>query len=125
MTKDPIKKLLFVYNADSGVGNRLLDTAHKVFRPETYSCRLCELTYGVFLEKSAWKKFRKQSDIPMEFLHRDEFLKAYASKFIPSYTFPIVLELSEHDMHVFMGTEELSALTSGGELIQEIEKRLG
>lgn len=124
MSRDPIQKLLFVYNADSGLGNGVLDAAHKVLDPGTYDCKLCELTYGVLLEKPDWKRFRKQCPVSMEFLHRDEFLKEYASKFLPAYTFPVVLELTAYEMDIFMGTGEINLLSRTGQLIEEIEKRL-
>ncbi len=116
--------MVFVYNADSGPGNGLLDAAHKVLSPSTYACRLCELTYGMVTERSAWKRFRKNSGLPMEFLHRDEFRKKYASKFMPVYTSPIILSLTAHAMDIFMGTEELNAIEGTDELIQEVKRRI-
>ena len=124
MSRDPIRQLVFIYNADSGPGNGLLDAAHKVFSPSTYACRLCELTYGVVTEKSAWKRFRMNFDIPMEFLHRDEFRKKYASKFMPVFTFPIVLSLTAYDVDIFIGTGELNAMGDTDDLIREVERRL-
>ncbi|NNJ88405.1 MAG: GTPase [Eudoraea sp.] len=124
MSKDSIKKLVFVYNANSGIKNGLLDVAHKIIKPSTYECRLCELTFGTFREKSLWKKFRQDHEIEMEFLHKDEFLKTYASKFMPAYTFPIILEVSAHEIDIFMGTADLNTLTKTPELIDAIQKRL-
>ncbi len=124
MTKDPIRKLVFVYNANSGIKNGLLDIAHKIINPSTYECHLCELTFGTFTEKSLWKKFRQDHKIEMEFLHKDEFLKTYASKFMPAYTFPVILELTAHDLDLFMGAKEMNALTETRELINAIQNRL-
>lgn len=87
----PLPRLIFVYNARSGTVNSWMDTAHKMLKPETYSCRLCALTFGPLREKKAWKDFRKNSEIPMEFLHVDEFQKNYASKFGAKFEFPVVL----------------------------------
>lgn len=124
MPGDPIKKLLFVYNADSGLMNGFFDAAHKALNPETYQCRLCELTYGTFREKSIWKRFRKEHNIPMEFLHKDEFLAQYSSKFMPQYSFPVVLELSDHEIGLFLGAEDINELHKAEELISAIRKRL-
>ncbi|WP_229732489.1 GTPase [Muriicola marianensis] len=124
MSRESTRKLLFVYNADSGLGNNLLDAAHKILNPATYDCRLCELTYGAFREKRSWKAFREQSEATMEFLHKDEFLKTYSSKFLPAYSFPIVLEVTAHDMEVFLGTEELNALNHTDDLIRKVKVRL-
>jgi len=124
VTKDPIKKLVFVYNANTGIKNGLLDIAHKILNPSSYECRLCELTFGTFREKSLWKKFRQEHKMEMEFLHKDEFLKTYASKFIPAYTFPIILEVTAHNIDIFMGTTDLNAFTDTQEFIENIQKRL-
>lgn len=124
MKSETIQKLLFVYNANSGARNAILDSMHKVFSPSTYDCNLCDITFGVMAENRAWKKFREQSNIPMSFLHRDEFAKAYASKFGHRYTYPIVLLENEHELELFISTEELNALQSAQELIDAIQKRI-
>lgn len=124
MPKDPIKKLLFIYNADSGLRNELLDAAHKVLSPGTYQCRLCELTFGTFREKSMWRKFRQNIDLPMEFLHRDEFLEKYSSKFMQAYTFPVILEVTDHEIDIFLATKDLNALKETEDLIEAIQLRL-
>lgn len=76
-----MKKLIFVYNADSGKLNALLDSLHKVVSPSTYSCKICELTHSTVGERKVWKEFREELDVEADFLHKDEFLKLYASKF--------------------------------------------
>lgn len=70
-------KLLFVYNADSGMVNTIKDIGHKLLSPATYGCFLCSLTHGTFRENPEWKEFRNTSPIEMEFLHRDEFENQY------------------------------------------------
>jgi hypothetical protein len=117
-------KLIFIYNADSGVKNGLFDIAHKIFNPDTYQCHLCELTFGAFRERSIWKKFRSAHDTSMEFIHKDEFLKVYASKFLPAYSYPLILEETASDLTIFMGTEEINAISGTKELIKAIEQRM-
>lgn len=117
-------KLLFIYNANSGKINGYLDALHKVVSPKTYSCNLCDITYGVFTENKAWKKFREESAIAMEFLHRDEFQRKYASKFGYKFSFPIILELTNNDLEVFMTKETLTGIDNADELIQNIKMQL-
>ncbi|MBO0322692.1 GTPase [Muricauda sp. CAU 1633] len=117
------KQLIFVYNANSGKRNALLDSMHKVFSPSTYDCNLCDITFGLVTENKIWKKFREQSSISMTFLHKDEFTKVYASKFGHKYTFPIVFMENEYDLEVFIATEELNALETPQELIDMIQER--
>ncbi|MDX1335126.1 MAG: hypothetical protein R3312_05025, partial [Gammaproteobacteria bacterium] len=71
------QKLLFVYNADSGLFNTLGDIGHKIFSPETYSCNLCAISHGYFSEKKEWRQFIESLPVSCEFLHRDEFLRIY------------------------------------------------
>lgn len=69
-------KLVFVYNADSGLGQSLLHLAHKWVSPETYPCTLCALTYEHAWQRPAWKDFVASLPLPVEFWHRDQWKKA-------------------------------------------------
>jgi hypothetical protein len=64
--------LLFVYNADAGLANALLDLVHKTISPRTYACSLCALTYGVRM-RPEWKAFIEALPVETRFPHRDEF----------------------------------------------------
>nr|WP_297914018.1 GTPase [uncultured Allomuricauda sp.] len=125
MDKGIREKLIFVYNADSGARNAILDSMHKVFSPSTYDCKLCDLTYGLVKENRTWKRFRETSEHDMIFLHRDEFRKKYASKFGHKFTFPVVLIEGERGLEVLVSVEELNALKTPGALIQMIKRNLG
>lgn len=116
-------RLIFIYNADSGLRNALLDGAHKALSPNTYQCNLCDLTYGVFKERKAWKKFRQEMQWNMEFLHKDEFKKQYASKFGHKFEFPIVLIALDDELQVFISARELNELKTMEALIDLINKR--
>jgi hypothetical protein len=72
--------LLFVYNADTGLFNVVTDYAHKILSPKTYPCNLCAITYGSMGMNKQWKEFIATLSVPVEFLHRDEFLKRYESE---------------------------------------------
>ena len=123
--KKKIQQLLFVYNANSGARNAILDSMHKVFSPSTYDCNLCHLTYGLLTENRVWKKFREQSKIPMQFLHKDEFVGDYASKFGLELTFPIILFKNGNVWDILVSTGELGQLKTPQELIGLIRGRLG
>jgi hypothetical protein len=79
-TKSGKSKLIFVYNADSGVFNLLTDIAHKIFSPQTYSCNLCAITHSNIGMKKEWKEYLASLDNPLEFLHADEFKVKYQFK---------------------------------------------
>ena len=125
MEKQIREKLIFIYNANSGKRNAILDSMHKIFSPSTYDCNLCDITYGLVSENRTWKKFHEESKHDMVFLHKDEFAKKYASKFGAKFTFPIVLIEGINGLEVFISTEELNVLNTPKMLIQLVEERLG
>ncbi|MDT0555767.1 GTPase [Patiriisocius hiemis] len=114
-------KLIFVYNANAGKINALLDSAHKMVSPATYNCNLCDITFGIFSENTIWKNFRESSEIEMVFLHKDEFLKQYKSKWLPKYDFPVILSEENGALEVFISTETLNQIKTASELIRLIE----
>lgn len=116
-------RLIFVYNANSGKVNAILDSLHKIASPETYDCNLCAITFGKISEDKTWKAFRESSEIEMEFFHRDEFLKQFKSKWLPKYNFPVILSEANGELQLFISAEELNALKEVSELIDEIKKR--
>ncbi len=124
MKKKTPQKLVFVYNANSGKRNAVMDSMHKVFSPITYDCKLCDITFGVISENRTWKKFRKQSTDQMTFLHKDEFAKKYASKFGYKFEFPIVLIETHNGLEVLVSTQELNAMKTAHGLVRLLKERL-
>lgn len=109
-------KLIFVYNADSGLVNTLMDIGHKAISPQTYECNLCDLTFGIFKEHKKWKEFRKESNTEMEFLHRDEFEQKYGQKF----DYPVILK-QDDELSVTIDRAELNQIQTLDELISKVE----
>ncbi|PCJ97376.1 MAG: GTPase [Flavobacteriaceae bacterium] len=126
-------KLIFIYNANSGIHNAILDSAHKVISPDTYACNLCDVTYGTIIEDSIWRSYRKKNKkllkaqnskaIEMEFLHKNQFIKKYDYKEGDTYNYPIVLAVKNGYMEVFIHTEILEVVETSEELIELIEVR--
>lgn len=82
-----MKTLLLVYNAAAGLGNALLDYAHKLLSPATYPCHLCALTHHHFGPTQAFQDFLKTSPFKLEILHKDEFESVYQQ----SIVYPAIL----------------------------------
>jgi hypothetical protein len=112
-------KLIFVYNADSGLISGLFDIGHKIISPETYSCGLCKLTFDTLTEKQAWRAFRESSPFEMEFLHRDEFEQKYNIKF----DYPVILGKNT-EIEILLSKNEIDGFTNLDELIEAINKIL-
>jgi hypothetical protein len=117
------EKLIFVYNADSGLRNKIVDGAHKIFSPSTYECNLCGITYDRFTENTVWKKFRKENAMQMQFLHKDEFHGLYSSKIGNYPTFPVILMETEGKLEILINTAELDGLQCAENLIDLIKAR--
>lgn len=113
-----MKKIIFVYNAESGIANSILDIGHKILKPDTYSCNLCSLTFGVLTENTKWKNFRKSSDSELEFLHKDEFERIYEER----KNYPTILKLDDNnELEELVSKEKLNKINNIEELIQLIE----
>ncbi len=113
------KKIVFVYNADSGVINMLKDYVHKIVSPSTYGCRLCSLIYDNRGVKDSWKEFVSQLHFRSQFLHRDEFVDKYGMK---DDELPCVYMEKDGKLDLFIpaseidqcnNLEELKSLVSG------------
>jgi hypothetical protein len=109
--------LIFVYNANSGKLNTLLDVGHKLLSPKTYECNLCKITYGNLLERKAWKQFRETTKHEFTFMHKDEF----EDRFKRSYSYPIILKLND-TLDVLVDATKLNELNSVDELIDLLKR---
>jgi len=132
MNEEVEKKLIFVYNADSGgLFTGLKDTLHKTFRKSTYQCNLCAVTFGAFGMKKDWKNFVNDLDVPVEFkkkdkfqfefLHKDEFDEKYKVK---NAGFPSAYYLDGKIMEVFISQDEMNAVKSLDELKELVNKKI-
>ncbi len=110
------KKLVFVYNANSGVISLVKDFWKKILNPSSYECNLCFQTFGAFSMKRDWKKFINNLNIDTEFLHRDEFEMKYRIKnaLYPSayleQNAELKLLISREEMNSVKNLDEMEAL---------------
>ena len=109
-----MRYFVFVYNADSGALNAVLDSIHKVVSPRTCDCNLCRLTYGVFKENPEWKAYR-ESLKPDEafFLHRDEFEQQYQQK----THYPVLLKIEDDSIEELLSPDDFNAVSDTRDLI--------
>jgi len=116
--KKPV--LVFVYNADSGFVNTLLDIGHKIVSPQTYSCNLCAITHSTFSIRDEWKRFVDDLKIPIEFLHRDELSRQYG---IHGAALPAVFRKTDDGLEVWISREEINRCRSLDELKQLVGQK--
>ena len=75
------------------------------------------------MEKKQWKRFRERlltEGYELEFFHKDEFQESYKSKFGHKYTYPIILEETDHDLEILVTTEKLNSMETVEDLIGEV-----
>ncbi len=111
-------KLIFIYNANSGYLNALFDAGHKIFSPSTYPCSLCKLTHDTFTENEIWQTFRKESNLVMEFYHKDEFITTFPKV---NMLYPAVLKLEGNQITSVLNNEILNDIRTVEDLIERLK----
>ena len=115
------KSVLFVYNADTGLFSVVTDYAHKILSPKTYPCNLCALTYGNMGMNKKWKEFIATLKVPIEFLHRDEFVKLHA---VPDTELPAAFVKKGESVTTLITSSEINECTSVDALIELVTKKV-
>ncbi len=111
--------LLFVYNANSDLVAAMFDSAHKVFSPETYDCKLCALTYGLVGPRKEWTAFIKSLSVQTRFLHRDEFQKEFPGQ--DSFSLPAIFILDNAILNLVVDGKEFSSVQTLENLMEKVQ----
>jgi hypothetical protein len=110
-------RLIFIYNADGGLVQMVLDSLHKTLSPATYPCSLCALTYGSVRMDPKWRKWLAALATPAVFQHKDDT----PYKDVP---LPAVLCESGGQIDVLIDAPTLDGIATLDALIAEMEARL-
>ena len=131
MSEKNNKKLVFVYNATSGILTGIKDYFVKAFKPSSYQCNLCAVTYGAFGMKKEWKNFTKDLDVPVdfmkkdkfsfEFLHIDEFEEKYE---VQNAKFPCAYIKDESGLKLIISQDEMNSVKSIDDLKALVIKKV-
>jgi hypothetical protein len=114
-------KLVFIYNADSGLLNSVKDFWHKALRPSTYQCNLCQNTFGTFGMKKEWKSFISTLEIETEFLHKNDFLEIYDVK---DAKYPSAYLLKDGSLTLLITKEEMDKIASITEMEELVSSKI-
>jgi hypothetical protein len=117
----PRRQLAFVYNADGGTWNLLVDAAHKVLSPRTYGCSLCALTYGPMTMRRAWAAFVRDLPHDVRFLHRDDLRRETPGA---RFGLPALLERSNGEWVVLLDNATIDRCRTLDELIAAVRGAL-
>ena len=116
-----MNELIFIYNANSGVVNSLLDWAHKIFSSNTYKCSLCSITYDNSGKKNEWSNFLEELNIKSLFLYKDHIIN---DKDLKKYTLPCVYLRGPNDVRLLISSTEMNMFKDLKELISCLRKKL-
>ncbi|MGA7305965.1 MAG: hypothetical protein WBW88_13885 [Rhodothermales bacterium] len=117
-----MKRLVVVYSADAGYVNALIDAVQKVVSPSTYECNLCAVTYGAATMKPEWRRYLESLDLPVEFLHRNEYQERHDRADV---SLPIILlEDGATEPIVLLDAETINGVHTVADLTDLIEERL-
>lgn len=121
MSKIKNKKVIFVYNADSGVISVVKDFWKKILRPSSYQCNLCMQTFSTFSIKKDWKGFIQNLDVETEFLHRDEFEENYE---VNDAKYPSAYIQDNGNLTLFITKDEMNTVKSLEELMELVNQKI-
>jgi hypothetical protein len=110
-------RLIFIYNADGGIAQGIIDSIHKTVSPSTYPCSLCAITYGTFTMDRRWRAWLKALPATSLFYHKDD--SPYRD-----IALPVVLIERGEQIETLLPAARLDALHSVDALIADIEARL-
>ena len=112
------KELVFVYNARSDIFSKVIDFAHKIISPATYSCSLCSLTHGSLGMHQEWAEFIQNLPYQISFLYKDQ-VEAPSGMDLPQ-----VWLLEGPSKKVLINAHQLKSLSSLKALMTLIRTRL-
>lgn len=118
----PRMKLIFVYNADSGLLNALKDTAHKIVAPNTYACNLCRVTFGPLSMKDEWRAYVEALPHDIEFLHRDEFKERFPKQ--TDAKLPALFIVENEQTKLCLSADDINKVKGVHELIERVDAAL-
>lgn len=112
------RELIFIYNANGGIGDMVFDYFHKMFSPPTYPCSLCFITYGRYgvKNKTKWKKFLKSLQYKVALLHKDEFQALFPD--IEMAPLPAVYLRDGNNLSLLISSEKMDACENLDDLMR-------
>jgi hypothetical protein len=115
--RQPIERLVLVYNANSGTVSAVIDSMKKLF--QLNGCTLCSITHGLAGEKDEWKSCKEEIGVEIDYVHRDEVTPALAAVIKDQY--PCILAKTA-DKEVLLLTPEVLDRCKGS--ISDLKGRL-
>ena len=113
-------ELIFIYNAESGVVNELIDFAHKIVSPDTYDCKLYAMSYGAFFMEKKWLTYIETLPFKSTFTYKDKFFRNEYS----DTKFPSVFMRSNENLDEIISATEINEIKNLDQLIDLLNQKL-
>ena len=113
-------EIIFVYNAKSDSVNKLIDFAHKIISPSTYSCSLCTLTHNDFGPRDDWKAFLNNPSYSIQVFYKNEF----EEKFKKSFDYPVILKREGSEFEIIFGKDKIAEMNSLSDLLVSVTNKI-
>ncbi len=114
-------KIIFVYNAEAGFLNGMMDSVHKIVSPSTYECSLCAITHGSFTMDRTWRDYLRGLPLETVFHHRKDFRAAYP---MADVALPAILLEKDGKITELVDAARLNAQTHVNGLIKALDAAL-
>ncbi len=108
-------ELIFIYNADAGFFNGMLDSAHKLFSPKTYSCDLCAVTHGLAGVKTEWREFIQSFSVPITYYHKND-----RPQYLMEFKLPVILLKNSQGIQELVSADEMKRLENAKQLMDRL-----
>jgi len=111
-----IRELVGVYDADATLWGELSYWVGA--RLGQRHCSLCDITHGLFSEKSEWRDCKSRLSVPFRAYHRndqpDDVLVCLGSRL------PAVVARTDDGVHLFLTPEDLEGCAGDPEALREL-----
>ena len=109
-----IDKLIFIYNAKSGLSSAIADSAKKLFKLK--ACGLCTITHGLVAEKKEWESCRTELNLPIDYFHKDDLPENL--KKIVNNKLPCILAEINAEHTILLNAEEINSCSGNVSVLQ-------
>ena len=102
MSRPAVLALVGVYDADGTLGGEIRYWLGA--RIGISHCSLCDVTHGLFTQRSGWREWRASLGVPFELFHRDDMPGDVAAA---TTALPVVVARTAQGIVTLLGPDEL------------------
>lgn len=112
--------LVFVYDAESGFANAVVDVAYTACTAERMRCSLLPLIRGPFGVRRRWKRIGGDLGRAVEYVYRDQFAARHD---LSRVTLPAVFKCQGSECRIWLAAEQIRACRTSDDLERLVRER--